>query len=75
VVRLLIQDVMLTKLATTIRIDVRWQTHACRTLEVPRPKQASVIRRTAPEVVERVGSWPSITPTSRLLRVSITKGT
>jgi hypothetical protein len=54
VVRLLIKDVMLTKLATTIRIDVRWQTHACRTLEVPRPKQAYVIRRTAPEVVERV---------------------
>ena len=33
VVRLLIKDVMLTKLETTIRIDVRWQTHACRTLE------------------------------------------
>jgi hypothetical protein len=33
---------------------VRWQTHACRTREVPRPKQAYVIRRTAPEVVERV---------------------
>ena len=53
-VRLLIKDVMLTKLETTIRIDVRWQTHACRTLEVPRPKQAYVIRRTAPAVVERV---------------------
>jgi hypothetical protein len=54
VVRLLMKDVMLTKLETTIRIDVRWQTPACRTLEVPRPKQAYVIRRTAPEVVERV---------------------
>ena len=54
VVRLLIKDVMLTKLETTIRIDVRWQTHACRTLEVPRPQQAYVIRRTAPAVVERV---------------------
>jgi hypothetical protein len=54
VVRLLIKDVMLTKLETTIRIDVRWQTHACRTLEVPRPKQAYVIRCTAPAVVERV---------------------
>lgn len=54
VVRLLIKDVMLTKLETTIRIDVRWQTHACRTLEVPRPKQAYVICRTAPAVVERV---------------------
>jgi DNA invertase Pin-like site-specific DNA recombinase len=54
VVRLLIKDVTLTKLETTIRIDVRWQTHACSTLEVPRPKQAYVIRRTAPEVIERV---------------------
>jgi len=54
VVRLLIKDVTLTKLATTIRIAVRWQTHACSTLEVPRPGRASVIRRTAPEVVERV---------------------
>jgi DNA invertase Pin-like site-specific DNA recombinase len=54
VVRLLIKDVTLTKLETTIRIDVRWQTHACSTLEVPRPKPAYVIRRTAPEVIERV---------------------
>jgi DNA invertase Pin-like site-specific DNA recombinase len=54
VVRLLIKDVMLTKRETTIRIDVRWQTHACSTLEVPRPKPAYVIRRTAPAVVERM---------------------
>jgi DNA invertase Pin-like site-specific DNA recombinase len=54
VVRLLIKDVMLTKLETTIRIDVRWQTHACSTLAVPRPKPAYVIRRTTPEVVERM---------------------
>jgi DNA invertase Pin-like site-specific DNA recombinase len=54
VVRLLIKDVTLTTLETTMRIDVRWQTHACSTLGVPRPKQAYVIRRTAPEVVERV---------------------
>jgi hypothetical protein len=40
VVRLRIQDVMLTKLETTVRVDVRWQTHACSTLEVPRPKPA-----------------------------------
>jgi hypothetical protein len=33
---------------------VRWQPHACSTLEVPRPTQAYVIRRTAPEVIERV---------------------
>jgi DNA invertase Pin-like site-specific DNA recombinase len=54
VVRLLIKDVMLTKLAQTVRVDVRWQTHACSTLEVPRPKPAYVVRRTAPEVIERI---------------------
>jgi DNA invertase Pin-like site-specific DNA recombinase len=54
VVRLLIKDVTLTKLTTTIRIAVRWQTHACSTLTVDRPKQAYVIRRTPPEVIERV---------------------
>ncbi len=54
VVRLLIKDVMLTKLEKTIRVDVRWQTHACSTLEVPRPQPAAVIRRTAPEVIERI---------------------
>jgi hypothetical protein len=55
VVRLLIKDVMLTKLEQTIRVDVRWQTQACSTLEVERPKPASVMRRTAPEVLERIG--------------------
>jgi hypothetical protein len=54
VVRLLIKDVTLTKLATTIRIAVRWQTHACSTLEVDRPQRASVIRRTPHEVIERL---------------------
>jgi DNA invertase Pin-like site-specific DNA recombinase len=55
VVRLLIKDVMLTKLEKTVRVDVRWQTHACSTLEVARPQPAYVIRRTAPEVIERIG--------------------
>ncbi|MEE8291818.1 MAG: recombinase family protein [Candidatus Tectomicrobia bacterium] len=55
VVRLLMKDVMLTKLAQTVRVDVRWQTHACSTLEAPRPTPASVVRRTAPEVLERIG--------------------
>lgn len=55
VVRLLIRDVMLTKLEKTIRVDVRWQTQACSTLEVARPKPAYVLRRTAPEVIERIG--------------------
>jgi hypothetical protein len=44
----------LTKLETTIRVAVRWQTQACSTLEVARPKRSYVIRRTAPEVIERL---------------------
>jgi len=55
VVRLLIKDGMVTKLEKTVRVDVRWQTQACSTLEVARPKPAYVIRRTAPEVIERIG--------------------
>jgi hypothetical protein len=54
VVRLLIKDVMLTKLAQSVRVDVRWQTHAGTTLEVPRPKPAYVVRRTASAVIERI---------------------
>jgi DNA invertase Pin-like site-specific DNA recombinase len=54
VVRLLIKDVMLTKLKQTVRVDVRWQTQACSTLEVERPKRSYVIRRTALEVIERI---------------------
>lgn len=54
VVRLLMKDVTLTKLATTIRINVRWQTHACSTLDVPRPQPAFLTRRTAPEVIEHI---------------------
>ena len=54
VVRLLMKDVTLTKLVTTIRINVRWQTHACSAVEVPRPQPACVTRRTTPEVIERV---------------------
>jgi hypothetical protein len=46
--------VTLTKLATTIRIAVRWQTNACNTLEVERPQRAFDVRRTASEVIERV---------------------
>lgn len=57
VVRFLIKDVTLTKLETTIRLDVRWQTHACSTVEVARPQRAYVIRRTDPEVVECVRQW------------------
>jgi DNA invertase Pin-like site-specific DNA recombinase len=57
VVRLLIKDVMLTKLEKAVRVEVRWQTQACSTLEVPRPKPAYVVRRTAPEVIECIRQW------------------
>jgi DNA invertase Pin-like site-specific DNA recombinase len=57
VVRLLIKDVMLTKLEQAVRVDVRWQTHACSTLEVPRPKPAYVVRRTTPKVIECIWQW------------------
>jgi DNA invertase Pin-like site-specific DNA recombinase len=52
--RLLITDVTLTKLPTTIRIAVRWQTEACSTLEIERPKRAADAKRTPPAVVARV---------------------
>jgi hypothetical protein len=57
VVRLLMKDVMLTKLGQAVRVDVRWQTQACSTLEVPRPQPAYVVRRTAPEVIECIRQW------------------
>src|SRR5262249_44119742 len=52
--RLLIKDVTLTKLPTTIRIAVRWQTEACSVMEIERPKRAADAKRTAPTVVARV---------------------
>jgi hypothetical protein len=57
VVRVLIKDVMLTKREQTVWVEVRWQTHACSMLEVPRPQPADVVRRTAPEVIERLEQW------------------
>jgi len=54
VMRLLIKDVMLTKLAQAVRVAVRWHTPACSTRAVPRPTPAYVVRRTAPEVSERL---------------------
>ena len=54
VLRLLMKDVLLTKLAQAVRVDGRWHTHACSTLEVPRPQPAYVVRRTAPEVIARL---------------------
>jgi hypothetical protein len=52
--RLLIKDVMVTKLDHTVRVDGRWPTPACSTLEVPRSKPAYVVRRTAPAVSARI---------------------
>jgi hypothetical protein len=57
VVRLRMKAVMLTQLAQTGRVEVRWQTHAWSTLEVPRPQPADVGRRTTPEVLERIAQW------------------
>jgi DNA invertase Pin-like site-specific DNA recombinase len=50
----LIKDVTICRGDTTIQVAVRWQTEACTTLEVPRPKRSYEVRRTDPAVVERV---------------------
>ena len=52
--RCLIKDVTLTKQAGTIHVAIRWQTEACTTLEVPRPRSAD-LRRTDPTVIRRIG--------------------
>jgi hypothetical protein len=57
VVRSLMKDVTLTQLETTIRLAVRWQTHAWSTVEVARPPRVAVLRRTGPEVVARGRQW------------------
>src|SRR5262245_26648937 len=51
--RLLVQDVTLTKGIPTIRVAVRWQTEACTTLEVPRPPRCWDACRTPAAVVAR----------------------
>lgn len=52
--RLLIKDVTLAKQPTTIRIAIRWQTHACTTLEIPRPSQAFEACRTDIAIIEQI---------------------
>jgi hypothetical protein len=52
--RLLIQDVTLTKGEQVITLAVRWQTQACTVVEVPRPLRPYDARRTPVDVVERV---------------------
>jgi hypothetical protein len=57
--RFLIQDVTLTKQERTVAVAVRWQTHACTTLEVARPRRSCDARRTAAAVVDRIGALAS----------------
>jgi hypothetical protein len=52
--RYLVKDVTLTKGATTIYIAIRWQTDACTTLEILRPRRSCDQRRTNPDVIERI---------------------
>lgn len=52
--RCLVKDVTLTKRATTLYIAIRWQTEACTTCEIPRPKRSCDLRRTDATVVERI---------------------
>lgn len=54
--RFLIQDVTLTKQDRTIAIAIRWQTHACTTVEVARPRRSCDARRTAAAVVDRIAA-------------------
>ena len=54
--RLLIQDVTLTKQTQVITIAVRWQTEASTFLEVTRPRRSCDLRRTGRAVVERIGT-------------------
>jgi DNA invertase Pin-like site-specific DNA recombinase len=50
----LIKDVTLSRGETTIQVAIRWQTEACTTLEVARPRRSYEVRRTDPAVVARV---------------------
>jgi DNA invertase Pin-like site-specific DNA recombinase len=52
--RCLVKDVTLTKEATTIQIGIRWQTDACTTLVIARPRRSADVRRTDPAVVGRI---------------------
>ncbi len=52
--RLLIKDVTLTRGQDRVRVDIRWQTQACTSLDLPPPRPSYDLWRTAPEVVEVV---------------------
>ena len=49
-----VKDVALTRRTTTIQVAIRWQTHACTTLEIPRPRRSCDVRRTSPAVLARI---------------------
>ena len=53
-VRFLLKDVTLTRRATTIQGAIRWQTHACTPLAIPRPRRSCDVRRTSPAVLARI---------------------
>jgi hypothetical protein len=52
--RYLVKDVTLTKRETDIEVRIRWQTEALTVVTVPRPKLSADLRRTDPQVVDRV---------------------
>jgi hypothetical protein len=52
--RLLVKDVTLTRQVGMIRIGIRWQTGALTEQTLPRPRRASEVVRTSPQVIERV---------------------
>lgn len=52
--RLLIKDVALTRGERTIGIAIRWQTDACSTMDIERPKPCHEVWRTAPQVADQV---------------------
>ena len=52
--RLLIKDVTLTRGQDRVRVDIRWQTQACTSLDLPPPRPSYDLWRTTPGVVEAV---------------------
>jgi hypothetical protein len=52
--RCLINDVTLTKRATTIAVALRWQSEACTLWDLPRPARSCDRHRTPPAVVARL---------------------
>jgi hypothetical protein len=66
--RFLVKDVALTRRETTIATAIRWQTQACTTLEIPRPRRSYEARRTNPAVVDRIRDLAPSHPDRQLAR-------